>query len=378
MTTGDLKTDPRTKHAYRDAAKRARRTGVDAPSRHSQSSIAILTDLDATEECAWVGQVQQDGDWATAAATDARLIVVLDGTSTFSVLNDSWSATKSGGDVRVRTPGAEFVVRGNTHSRLLDLSGPELPAPSPSAPARATEAWRLSTSPRVPTDRPTLIETWEDAELLAVAYMRDAGFEDARRTDAGNDGGIDVIANEAVGQVKHFAAPVGAPVVQQLRGAAHDRAWSCFFAKSGFTEKAKIYAEVAGVALFSYTTLGQVIPENAAARHLDERSATGGVPDVRGLADEVAAGKRANDFLNRALQGLLRQAEDAINLEAKGRKGAVAANTARVEAQRLSVKADALNKRRVAPLSEVEALTEEINQAAERVAEAVIRAHRLF
>ncbi|WP_405859944.1 restriction endonuclease [Streptomyces sp. NBC_00090] len=53
------------------------------------------------------------------------------------------------------------------------------------------------------------IRTWQDAELAAVDHMHGLGFTDAQMTGAGADGGIDVIARDAIAQVKHYSQPVG-------------------------------------------------------------------------------------------------------------------------------------------------------------------------
>lgn len=89
-----------------------------------------------------------------------------------------------------------------------------------------------------------------------------------RLTRSGADGGIDVISAEAGAQVKHYAAAVGAPEVQQAKGAAHGSTHVLFFALSSYTKQAKDYAHAAGVALFSYTIYGDVIPTNVLAKNL--------------------------------------------------------------------------------------------------------------
>src|SRR4051794_1283032 len=79
-----------------------------------------------------------------------------------------------------------------------------------------------------------VIGSWQEAEHLAAWHMGTLGFADACLTGAGNDRGIDVLAEQAVAQVKYqTSAPVGAPAVQQLRGAAHGRQWAIFYSLSG-------------------------------------------------------------------------------------------------------------------------------------------------
>jgi hypothetical protein len=99
--------------------------------------------------------------------------------------------------------------------------------------------------------------------------MKGLGFADAAVTAAGNDGGVDVRSERAVAQVKYYAqAPVGAPAVQQLRGAAYDRQWAIFYSLSAYTAAAHEFAESAGVALFSYDVAGIVNALNGPARSL--------------------------------------------------------------------------------------------------------------
>lgn len=106
------------------------------------------------------------------------------------------------------------------------------------------------------------------AEELAEGHMRHLGFTDARRTARGADGGVDVIAADAVAQVKNLNVPVGAPDVQRLRGAAHGERFALFYSGSGYSRAAFEFATAAGVALFEYDATNQVHPVNAAAEQL--------------------------------------------------------------------------------------------------------------
>lgn len=109
------------------------------------------------------------------------------------------------------------------------------------------------------------------AEELAAEHMRQVGFINARRTPAGNDSGVDVIATYAVAQVKFQAAPVGGPLIQQLRGAAHDIESALFYSSSGYTRAAAAAAERCEVALFRFTTRCEVFPQNSAAQQIVDR-----------------------------------------------------------------------------------------------------------
>lgn len=114
-----------------------------------------------------------------------------------------------------------------------------------------------------------VVGTWEEAERLAAWHMTCLGFSDAVVTASGNDGGIDVRSGQAVAQVKYYAqSPVGAPAVQQLRGAAYDRQWAIFYSLSPYTAAAREFADSSGVALFAYDLAGNVQAVNGAAKSL--------------------------------------------------------------------------------------------------------------
>jgi hypothetical protein len=69
-------------------------------------------------------------------------------------------------------------------------------------------------------------------------------------------------------QVKHYTAPIGAPEIQQLRGAAHGIDTVAFYTLTGYTPAALAFAESAEVALFTYNVYGGVFPVNDLAREL--------------------------------------------------------------------------------------------------------------
>jgi hypothetical protein len=127
--------------------------------------------------------------------------------------------------------------------------------------------------------------TWQAAETLAEQHMRRIRFSDAAVTASGADGGLDVVSAQAVAQVKHHAAPVGAPALQQTVGAAPSAAWVLFYALAGYTRAATEYAARAKVALFQYDTAGRVSPLNEVARFL-ARSAD---PDTDARSDAFYA-----------------------------------------------------------------------------------------
>ena len=116
---------------------------------------------------------------------------------------------------------------------------------------------------------PVPVFSWEMAEALAVAHMKQLGFADTKSTPSGNDKGIDAVSNRAAAQVKALQVPVGSPEVQKLRGAAHRFEYLIFYSQSGYTAQAIDFAEEAGIALFSFDRANNVKAVNARARWLD-------------------------------------------------------------------------------------------------------------
>lgn len=110
---------------------------------------------------------------------------------------------------------------------------------------------------------------WHRAEQLAAAALRQFGYQDARVTESGADGGIDVRSSRIVAQVKYTSRPVGRPVLQQLVGAA-DGLPCAAFALEGYTQQAHEYADERGIALFSLDLPDQVAPVNGRAHRMSE------------------------------------------------------------------------------------------------------------
>lgn len=117
------------------------------------------------------------------------------------------------------------------------------------------------------------IRTWQDAELAAADHMRSIGFTDARVTGAGADGGIDVVARDAVAQVKHYSQPIGVGPIRELRGVADSHHHLLFYASGGYTASARQFADEREVALFSLPELGHITPLNPAAFRLSAHPA---------------------------------------------------------------------------------------------------------
>ncbi|MGW7728162.1 restriction endonuclease [Streptomyces canus] len=141
--------------------------------------------------------------------------------------------------------------------------------------------------------RARTIRTWQDAELAAVDHMRSLGFTDARVTGAGADGGIDVIARDAIAQVKHYAQPIGVGFVRELRGVADSHQHLLFYASGGYTKSAQQFADERRVALFSIHELGNITPLNTAAADLSSlRVPAAGRSRTISSRNQAASGRR--------------------------------------------------------------------------------------
>jgi hypothetical protein len=117
---------------------------------------------------------------------------------------------------------------------------------------------------------PTHVGSWKAAELNAAAWMRHWGYADATAEPGGPDGGIDVRATGALGQVKNRPSQVGRPDIQRLLGAAmdHPGAELFFFSAGGFSTAAIEEANRRGIALFTFVLDGTMTSINAPARRI--------------------------------------------------------------------------------------------------------------
>lgn len=126
-------------------------------------------------------------------------------------------------------------------------------------------------------ERPTAlqIDSWERAEQNAAAWMRYWGYDDARVTQGGADGGVDVVSGSALAQVKFEAHQVGTPALQRLVGARRKDLHKhlLFFSGAGYARPAVEYADTMDIALFKYDLLGVVSPVNRQAMVLSTASA---------------------------------------------------------------------------------------------------------
>jgi hypothetical protein len=113
------------------------------------------------------------------------------------------------------------------------------------------------------------IRSPDDAEQVAAEWMRHLGFDDARCTGAGTDGGVDVRSREAVAQVKAQLTPVGRPELQALYGVARSEGRRpLFFSLMSYTTAAAAWADEVGMALFRFDHAGAVEAVNAPAEGL--------------------------------------------------------------------------------------------------------------
>ncbi len=116
--------------------------------------------------------------------------------------------------------------------------------------------------PRIP------VENWEDAEELAVRYVKWLGFVGARRTKAGSDEGKDVESSRCIVQVKDMGTGATRPMLQQLFGVASaEKKIPIFFSRS-LAKTALEWGELHKIALFKFDLRGTITPINAAAEKL--------------------------------------------------------------------------------------------------------------
>ena len=139
--------------------------------------------------------------------------------------------------------------------------------PRPGAPSYQAPA-AVAARPARPFTAFRPLVSSQDAEEVALEHMVNLGFTDAMLTAGDAERGLAVASARAGAQVSHQGAPVNAPQVQQLVGAAHRHEFKLFFASGGFTAAARQYAYEAEVHLFQIESSGLVIPANAAAQAL--------------------------------------------------------------------------------------------------------------
>jgi HJR/Mrr/RecB family endonuclease len=110
--------------------------------------------------------------------------------------------------------------------------------------------WRpLATKP----NPPLITISPREAEAYCSQIMLFYGAEGSQTTQYSQDGGIDVISNHFVAQVKHQEAPVGVKIVRETFGvSAQNGKIGIVFGKTGFTNDAISFATRSGILLISY------------------------------------------------------------------------------------------------------------------------------
>ncbi|KAA1375981.1 restriction endonuclease [Aeromicrobium fastidiosum] len=142
--------------------------------------------------------------------------------------------------------------------------------------------------------QPSYVSTWQQAEENAAAWVRHWGWTDARVTETGPDGGIDVIGRGVVAQVKFKSSQTGAPDIQRLYGASYKHPGSqlIFFSGSSYSKKAIEVADEIGIALYTYDIIGAITAINRAAHGVVARRAAMDQQPMQTRHRPVAAGAR--------------------------------------------------------------------------------------
>lgn len=116
---------------------------------------------------------------------------------------------------------------------------------------------------------PRLIRQWSDAEVCAAEWMEWFGLGAATLTGGSADGGVDVVCELAIGQVKDYGTPLSAgPVREAFAVAQLEGKQAVVFARAGFTADALAWAERARMALFTFDLQGTPEPVSEVAREL--------------------------------------------------------------------------------------------------------------
>ena len=150
--------------------------------------------------------------------------------------------------------------------------------------------------------------SWDVAEALALAHMKQIGFADAKRTSQGADKGLDAVSERAAAQVKAKQDPVGAPDLQKLKGAAANYEFLLFYSLSGYTTQATEFAENANIALFTFDKKNNVLGFNSTARWL-AGSVNPNMEALKASSDAQSAADLITQF-----SGLLREVTNWLKL----------------------------------------------------------------
>ena len=118
---------------------------------------------------------------------------------------------------------------------------------------------------------PRLIKTARAAEEYAAQVMQALRFTRVHVTPVGPDGGVDVMADQGIAQVKMEGIATGRPAIQQLHGVASRMGVvALFFSLAGYTEQALAWAESVDMVCFEFEFDGSIVARTETAELLLE------------------------------------------------------------------------------------------------------------
>jgi hypothetical protein len=95
--------------------------------------------------------------------------------------------------------------------------------------------------------------THREAEFVAAQWMRYLGATSCTATQASRDGGMDIVSDTHVAEVKHHQSPVGVSFIRQIFGAATGASKkAAFFSLNGYTTAGVEFANSNLISLFRY------------------------------------------------------------------------------------------------------------------------------
>ncbi|MFB6610418.1 restriction endonuclease [Agromyces sp. NPDC056379] len=116
------------------------------------------------------------------------------------------------------------------------------------------------------------------AEELVAQWMRYLGAPAAMTTQFSGDGGIDVVSDLFIAQVKNYRASISIASMRELAGvAAVDRRKPLFFTSGVYPPSAIGFADQSGIALFCYDAIAGTI---AGKNDLGRRGVQHGLPSL--------------------------------------------------------------------------------------------------
>lgn len=137
-------------------------------------------------------------------------------------------------------------------------------------------------SPARRLPEPRMLKGHEAAEVYAAEVLSALGFTRVVRTPSGADGGVDVVGDDVVAQVKMEALPTGRDRLQAIFGiAALEGKRAVFFSLAGYTAQAVEWGERAGIALFEFAFDGSIRAVNEVASRIGADSMDARAPSGR-------------------------------------------------------------------------------------------------